>query len=286
MNRPRIGIDCRAEYFYTARVRTEGDTPRVETLARFRKEHLRGHEYLSGSDLTLCLPDREVMVKTLSFKNPDPEDLEALIRFELSQSLLDDEADFEFDFLSAGNNGRYLGLVHRRECHARILNIYGFKENDEYARTARFKMRAAALAEGYLKFCRYRDNELVGLVDLNKSVVSVGFIYGNRPVDLAYMTPSGEYLAEEAAGKKFAADFKTLVNFRLNVLSGAGVTVPLAALVITGEEISETLKTVLERYFPVGIRPPRIIPEYLTDSSGSSDIPIEKYLVALGLAVN
>ena len=169
MNRPRIGIDCRAEFFYTARVRTDGDTSRVETLARFKKENLKGHEYLADSDLTLCLPDREVMVKTLNLKKPDPEDLEAVIRFELSQSLLDDEADFAFDFLSAGSNGRYLGLVHRKECHVRVLNIYGFDEDDEYARSARFKMRAAALAEGYLKFCHHRNNELVGLVDLNKT---------------------------------------------------------------------------------------------------------------------
>ena len=286
MNRSQIGIDCRAEYFYTARVNTDDDAPRVQTLARFKKEHLKGHEYLSGSEITLCLPDREVMVKALNLNNPDPADLEAVIRFELSQSLLDDESDFAFDYLATGTNGRYLGLVHRRECHRQLLSFYGFDENDEYIKTARYKMRAVALAEGYLKFCHHRAGELVGLVDFNGPVVSVCFIYQNRPVDLAYLVPAGDYQVGEAAGKNFAADFKTMVNFRLNALNEAGVTVPLAALVITGDEISESLKTVLERYFPVGIRAPRIIREYFADPPENTDIPLEKYLVALGLAVN
>ncbi|MBN1213763.1 MAG: hypothetical protein JXA92_14425 [candidate division Zixibacteria bacterium] len=286
MNRTQIGIDCRAEYFYTVRVSTEGDNPRVQTLARFKKEHLKGHEYLSGSEITFCLPDREVMVKALNIKNPDLDDLETIIRFELSQSLLDDESNFVFDYLQVGTNGRYLGLVHRRECHKRLLSFYGFDENDDYVKTARYKMRATALAEGYLKFCQHRDGELIGLVDFNGPTVSICFIYQNRPVDLAYMTPAGEYLVGETAGKNFAADFKTLVNFRLSALAGAGVTVPLAALVVAGDKISESLKTVLEKYFPVGIRSPRIIREYFADPHENTEIPLEKYLVALGLAVN
>jgi len=286
VNQSSIGIDCRDEYYYTARVSTVDERCEIQTLARFKKEHLKGHQYLQGNQITFCLPDKEVQVKILHLKNSNISDLDALVRFEMSQLMLDDESDFDFSYLTTGDNGRYLGLGYRKSFREELLRHYGFDDSDAVAAMVQIKMRAVALGEGLLKFCHFSPGELVCLVDFNGTVISICFLYQGHIIDLAYMVLDKSNLSEERAKKTFAANFKTLVNFRTGLLFREGVTVPLAALIVTGDKIEEQLKKELEKYFPVGIRKPRIIQEYLPGPAESDEISLEKYLVALGLAVN
>ncbi len=282
----RIGIDCRTKYFYTARVGRINDSYHVQTLARIEKEHLRGQPYLVGHEITIGLPDKDVIVKSLNLKDIDVADPASVIRFEMACSLLDDEDEFAFEYLPAGDDGRYLALVHHKSCRETLLNLYGFEPGDEKQSTPRYKMRAMALGDGYLGFCRCAPTELVCLADFNLPLVSICFIYRQRIVDLAYMRVDRNLSTGPVALDMLAADFKTLVNFRLGLLAEQRQPLPLTSLVITGDDISEDFKTILKKYFLAEIGSPQLIREYFNDCPENNEIPFEKYLVALGLAVN
>ncbi|MDD5426741.1 MAG: hypothetical protein PHN52_09700 [candidate division Zixibacteria bacterium] len=286
MKQACIGIDCRSKYFYTARVGRVQDTYHVQTLARVEKEPLRGQPFLAGHEITFGLPDKDVIVKSLHLKDIDAVDPASIIRFEMACSLLDDEDEFAYDYLPAGDNGRYLALVHHKSCRETLLNLYGFEAGDEKQSVPRYKMRALALGDGYLGFCRCAPTELVCLADFNLPLVSICFIYRQRIVDLAYMTVDRNLSTGPAALDMLAADFKTMVNFRLGLLAEQRWSLPLTSLVVTGDGISEDFKTILKKYFLIEVGSPPLLREYFDGCPENKEIPFEKYLVALGLAVN
>jgi hypothetical protein len=82
-----------------------------------------------------------------------------------------------------------------------------------------------------------------------------------------------------------AVEFKTVVNFKLAMFLQDGVTVPLSALLLSGDNVEGEVCKVLERFFSVDIDTPKINSGFFAQPSELTSIPLEKYLVALGLAV-
>ena len=288
MNPYRIGLDCRREYFYTARVQTGLGRPEVHTLARFKKEQLPEHELLRDSEIFFCVPDNEVIVKKVRVKKNNIADIEQLVHFELSRAMLDPEDSFRFSYLPVGHDDGYLGFIYRRNKLEAITRQLGLDMPERSLASGGYLIRAAALGKGYLNFCRPVSEELVCLADFNDDTVSICFLYKNRIINLGYMNLKAGAFENDGSIRKVAIDFKTLVNFKLSALSENGVTVPLSGLVLSGEGLDTKIRTIFAEFFPVGVAAPSVIEEYFIgyDASERTEIPLEKYLVALGLAVN
>jgi len=288
MNPFRIGLDCRREYFYTARVQSGLGRPEVHTLARFKKEQLPEHQILKDSEIFFCVPDNEVIVKNVRVRKTNIADIEQLINFELSRSMLDSEDHFRFSYLPVGNNDNYLGFIYRRNKLEEITRQLGLDLPERSLSSGGYLIRAAALGKGYLNFCRPATEELVCLADFNENTVSICFLFKNRIINLGYMNLAAVSFEDDSGIRKAAIDFKTLVNFKLSALSEYGVTVPLSALILCGEGLNDKIRTIFAEFFPIGVASPAIIEEYFLGSGDEerTEIPLEKYLVALGLAVN
>ncbi|MFZ5980536.1 MAG: hypothetical protein ACOYVF_07865 [Candidatus Zixiibacteriota bacterium] len=288
MNPCRIGLDCRREFFYTARVQTGLGRPEVHALVRFKKGQLPEYQLLQESEIYFCVPDDEVIVKKVRVSKSNIAAIEQLVEFELSRSMLDSEDNFRFSYLPVGNSDSYLGFVYRRHHLEEMTRFLGLDLSERSLTSGGYLIRAAALGKGYLNFCRPVSEELVCLADINDRIVSICFLYKNRIINLGYMNLAAGAFDSDSSIRKAAIDFKTLVNFKLSALSENGVTVPLSGLVMCGDGLDTKIRTIFAEFFPVGVAAPSVIGEYFVGNEVRQrfEIPLEKYLVALGLAVN
>jgi len=273
------GIDCIGENPLAVVVESESDHRRVTRLAQ-----LEDLQPLSDDqELTVAVPDPAVMVKPLTLRETDPGELADRSRFELAAGLLESDRLFAFDLITTAQPERFLGLVYRTslldDCRA---SLFPTLRPD----LTRPRMRAAALAAGFLSFCEPESGELQALVDLGGDPISVALIYRGHPVSLSFLRNGFDY-SSEAGLKHLAIELKTIINFRLSALSEQGIATPLARLIPCGEQVSDDVVAALEKWFPTGVTRPtlersRFDPGLLPDGDHCS---ATNYLVALGVTV-
>lgn len=214
------------------------------------------------------IPDREVVVKSMHVPADQPLPSEERARFELAASLLDSEDFYTFDLIPTSRPNRILGLAYRRQSPT--------------GNTGR--MRAAALGMGYLTFARTEPGDLVCLADIGAEAVSVCFVYQKKIISLTSLAFDRSTPVDEQACKKIAVELRTITNFKLAELADLGITVPLAKLVVSGE-CEESWLPVFTRLFPTGVTRPRLNEAYFAESARGGEVPLERFMVALGLTV-
>ena len=171
------GIDCVGENPPAVVVDTENDHRRVTRLARL-------HDLLPLSDdqdLTVAVPDQDVIVKPLTLRDTDPGDRIERGRFELAAGLLEPDRLFTFDLVETAQPERFLGLIYRT---TRLEDHCSALLPDLRPTVAQPRMRAAALAAGYFAFCEPESGELQALVDLAGDPISVALTYRGRTISL------------------------------------------------------------------------------------------------------
>lgn len=282
-NQTRIGIDLRGDLYYVARIEHHPGRHEVKALLRLEHQHLGEHHLLSGGDLVLSIPDELVVVKKLNVGGDDDINLRA--QFELVQSLPEDESQYLFDLIQSGLDNRFVGLAIRRDQlndHRARLNGIGTGDTNG----SRCQMRAAALAMGYTGFCRKSGGDLVCLADFQQSSISLAFLYQHAITDLAHLPLGRHDLTCPAGFEKIAIELKTLVNFRTAALFSDGITTPLSCMIVSGDHVTDDAIASLRKSITVDINRPMINTGFFSSQSDLTSVPLEKYLVALGLAAN
>ncbi len=284
-NRNNLGIDYRSGRYYTARVCESDAGHKVTALVTTAKSELNVRRTLENGDVIFSVPDNEIMVKRLNLTETNEWNSDILARFELSQSLLDDEGEFYFAALSTGQTNRCLGLVTRRRSVERLAGSL-LSLPDLAGQSLRCEMRAVALGKGYLNFCHPEQGELICLADFGDNIVSICFVSGTNVIGLAHLPFSRFDLNSEQGIKRMAVEFKTVVNFELPSLFERGVTSPLSALIVTGHGGDGSVKSALEEHFRFPVTALRIDRRLLGVSPAVVEEPLEDYIVAMGLAAN
>ena len=279
----KIGIDLRGDVYYVARIEHHPGRHEVKALLRLEQEHLGQHHLVTGGELALSIPDELVMIKRLRLGGEEEVDLRA--RFEMVQALPEDESQYLFDIIRSGLEDRFVGLAVRRDRlndHKARLGSIG----NGAAENSRCQMRAAALAMGYTGFCRKSGGDLVCLADFQPSSVSLAFLYQGAIVDLAHLPLGKRDPGRADAFEKIAMELRTLVNFRTAALFSDGITTPLSCLVVSGDHLSDEAINRLRKSFSIDINRPVINTGFFSGQADLTSVPLEKYLVALGLAAN
>ncbi len=280
----RIGLDRRGELIYIARVEQHAGRPEVAALAQFDEAHLKGHHLLADGDLAFAVPDGEVTIKNITLPADEVENVEVKVRFEMVQSLLEDEAEFLFDSIYTGQPHRYLGVILRKSVFDTIVHDrYGF--DADAVGDDLWRVRAAALGRGYLEFCQREKGDLVCLADFGDGLLSVCFVYRNSIVGLAHLELDKFNLEDDADIKRMAVEFKTIVNFKLASFFEQGMTLPLSSLLLSGNCPNAKVSETVSGFFSVEVTAPQANPAFFSDSAAPAEIPFDKYIVALGLAV-
>ena len=231
----------------------------------------------------ISIPDEEVIVKRLTVSGDD--DIELRARFELSQTLPEGEADYFFDIAESGLEDRMIGMAMRKTRLSEYSDSL-FGANRESFPEAGYLVRSAALASGYTEFCRRFGGDLVCLADLTGSAVSLAFLYQNKMVDLCHLSLSKIDLSTTSGFAKMAMELKTLINFRTSSLFSEGITTPLSGMVISGDVVTDEFLAKLRGSFTIDINRPEINAGFFSSRADLASVPLEKYLVALGLAAN
>lgn len=273
----QIGIDCSDN-----RIRIVEFDPSTSRLVQITAENAESAPPLdTGRDITWAfgIPDNLCQVKILRLAAPTDTDLRLRAEFEMAQSQLEEPDLFRFDLIRTGQDNRHIGLIYRREALAIWQQACPLPLPDSQVEI-RYRCRAAALGLGFLNYARPAGGDLVCLADFSRPVTAVCLVHQQRIVDLAHLVAPAPPL-DDTAARRLAADFKTVVNFRLMALAHAGITVPLSRVMITNAP--DSLHPLLAEHFPVGITAPEPDPTRLP-AEPVADFPA--YLVALGLTVN
>lgn len=284
-----VGLDQRDGRCHLAGVEQQTGRAEIKALVSVESEQVASHQLLGGGCIVYAVPDELVMVKKISLGDITPDLADSAARFELAQSLLEDEREFYFDIISTGSGNQFLGTITRRQRANQLITAvlpgdpnHARVDKKRYPFTCR--ARAVALGKGYLAFCHRDAGELICLADFTEHLVSVCFVRHNNLVGLDRLKISGFDLSTDTGIGRMAVEFKTMVNFKLTSLFDNGVTVPLAALLINhdpGSRVAEALSV----YFPNIIGVPRINTGFFSDPSVADTTHLPDYLVALGLTV-
>ncbi len=280
----RVGIDLRGDRFFAARVESVDGQPRIKALFRFEDLASVGNDLLDSSRLIVSVPDSRVIVKRLTLES-EQADLRQRVAFELCQVLMEEERNLLVDSIDTGRADQFLGLAIRKESFRRIAEkTLGRQLNGSGGVGGR--MRGAALADGYLKFCKPIGGDLIGLVDFCAQEISVVFLYRGKVIDLSHLSATRFDLSTEERLYKAAIDLKALINFKMDTFFKSGISLPLAALIVTGDGVDKGSRELLKRQLAADIRPAEFNSGLLPEQYSSENLPLEKYLVPLGLAAN
>jgi len=281
--RTRIGIDVGARLYYVARVDHGGGRAEVKALARFQPGQLEGHHLVEGGEIVWSIPDDQAVVMNLYAPSNGDLPGETSARFELCQSLLDDEHEFHCEIVDTGRKDRYLGVALRRDSDRRVAPV--LSKNARDAAEPSWCLRALALGRGYSAFCRTTGGDLVCLADFADQLASLCLIFHDRIVGLGRMKLDRSVDDDADATARTAKELKTVVNFNLARVAKEGVTVPLSAMVVSGHGATTDLAEAIEEYFPGMTTSPVISTGFFSERGTIEKIPMDKYLVALGLTV-
>lgn len=281
----RTGIDCRGEVYYGARVDYSKGRPEIKALVRSDKASLGQQPLLLGDQLSLSVKQRDVICKELNLSELSNQKAQIVGRFEMIQSLLASESEFAYEILpSDDETGRHLGMMVRHTILEELKQSVYEPAVPEKG-NCRFQARGTALGKGYIRFGRSVGSDFVCLVDFTDDEASICFLFKRHIIGITGWTVDRSALIATEAPIHLVAELKTVIGFRLDSLFANGVTVPLTRMLIGGEGISERLCSCLSDYFSLPVEKPELNRGFLGDRNQGESIPLENYLVALGLTV-
>lgn len=280
----RVGIDIHDDLALVARVSNDLGRPVVDRLDELAVDELAGQPWLNSCQLVLGLDDALVQVKNLTLKLPPEIDFRAAGKFELSHCLLEPEENFLFSTYRTGLEHNFVGTICRLERLKRLVDRLGLAPKDGF-RSDNFIARSAALGSGYMAYCHDEPGELIGVIDLGGQSAAISLIYKSRPISLAHMPLANGTDDDEPRLKQIAVQAKTMINLQISRLSGEGLNLPLATLILSGEQADQRACDIFSGQFPSGVKLPTINPAFLIDSLNGRD-DIGRFLVPMGLAFN
>lgn len=278
-----VGIDRRNDTTYAARVKIGSGRPQIMALVRSDSQHLVEHDLLRDSELVFSVPDAEAAVHRFHVDSQDTSEVDLKARFELAQSVLDDESAFVYDTVVSDTPHCCLGMVMRRK---RLEELMPQRYPGLYmgAHTGPSRLRAVALGYGYLGFCRPAGGEFVCLADFADTQASLCFVYKGRVIGLGYLGSEYMNTGDVSGLRRLGIEFKTVVSFQSDGLFERGVSVPLSRILITGDNDGRIAEE-LAGHFTAQVDHPQINPGFFSDPAKSPSRPLGEYLVALGLTL-
>ncbi len=279
------GLDLRGEKLLAASTRLESGrliVERLETSSAIESPHL---SLVGGDRIRLAVSDHHTMVKTIRLSETGSTNLNDRLQFELIQSLLEPAEMFQFDQASSGIPERYLGFIWRKEYLYELTTKLGLNE-ESTAEPVSYRARSIALGRGFLAVCDGRDDNLVVLVDLAGDGASLCYLYNRHVVDVAVMSLGGYDLNGDTGRRSFGVDLRTLMNYKLSTLLDSGISVPLAGLYLTGEQVDDAVIAAVQESFPVAVSIPKPREGFFGAFDDATHRALPLYLIAIGLTVN
>lgn len=282
-NRLTLGLARLGGKLFSAAVDHQSGRPEVKSFVT--ASDTIDEKLFGRGRLFFNVDQRLAVVRKISIQPSSPIKAAELIRFEMSQSLLEPPDHFYFDFLPiADDNGfrRFISIAyHRREINQQIEAFANHLQ-----KPSGFKLDAIALSAGYLTFCRQERGEFHILVNIESDSVAMAVLYKQniRLISRPEIKP-GQTIDDERA-KKIAAELRIVIDFLLAELFGEGLTIPLSRMILSGEHAAnQSLRQALADQLKIEIARPRFNEGYFKHYDKTlDDNAAERFLIPLGLA--
>lgn len=267
-------------------VRVENDGARLLVTSLLSSDNGLDHETLDSGRLFFAVDERLAVVKKIRVRKTSLLETAELVRFELTQTLLDPPESFYYDSLPLDEPDgyrRFLAIAyHRRGIDACI---------DDYARLLRkpsgFKLDAVALATGYLTFCRVAPGDLQVLLDIGPESATIALVHNQRLRSLGRLDVPFAAGVTITEANRLGAELKMKLGYLLAELFDEGITVPPARVILSGPFAhDELLVAALAEHVTAEVTRPDFHLGYfqpgVTETVGGR---LEEFLIPLGLAV-
>jgi hypothetical protein len=264
-------------------VRVENDGARLLVTSLLSSDNGLDHDNLDSGRLFFAVDERLAVVKKVRVRKTSLLETAELVRFELTQTLLDPPESFYFDSLPLDElegYRRYLAIAyHRREIDACI---------DDYSHRLRkpsgFKLDSVALAAGYLTFCRVEPGDLQVLLDIGPENVAIALLHNGRLRSIGRLDAPFASGVTIPGANRLGAELKMKLGYLLAELFDEGITVPVARVIVSGPFAhDELLSTALAEQITAEIARPEFHKGYFP--SETTGTRLEEFLIPLGLAV-
>ena len=277
----RLGLDCRGDLLYAARVTPDGGRPQIKALLRLPTGRELDHDLLKDARRILSIPENLITTRIHNLVDDEQIPIQKRALFEVSTALPGELEDFLIDLVETPVKRNQLSFVARRKLIIDYsLSVLGNGGD------LQFKTRALAMCNGYLNFASLTPGELICMADATDRIVSACLIYRKKMVAMFGIDMGGKNVDDDATWKRIIAEFNTLLNHRLEILFTQGITVPLASIIVTGHFAREDCQDILRRKLSVEIGRPQINRGFFVDPDSVDQVPVEDYIVALGLTVD
>lgn len=267
-------------------VRVENDGARLMVTSFQSSDTGLNRDTLESGRLFFAVDERLAVVKKIRVRKTSLLETADLVRFEMSQTLLDKPESFYFDSLPLDEPDgyrRFLAIAyHRREIDACI---------DEYERRLRkpsgFKLDAVALAAGYLAFCRVAPGDLQVLIDVGPENATIALIHNRRLCSVGRLDAPFTSGMTIASANRLGAELKMKLGYLLAELFDEGITVPAARVILSGPFAGdELLQAALAEHVSAEVTRPEFHPGYFQPEAAEEFAGrLDRFLIPLGLAV-
>ena len=241
---------------------------------------------LDSGQLIFNVNEKLAIVKNIDIKTAGGFKVDDLVRFELSQALLDAPSEYYYDALLIGEkngNRRFLTIAyHRRDIDRQI---------DEYSRHLRkptgFRLNSVALARGYLTFCEHGSEELQILIDIDSDGGIMTTLYKGSIYGINRLTTEIRENDLEQQALLLAREIKMTIAYQLARLVQDDIAVNPDRLIVSGKLAdNNALIEPLKNYLNLDVDRPRFNLSLFNPTATTIDkYSPTMFLIPLGLAV-
>jgi len=252
----------------------------IDTIADIDPEDFNGDLIDSEGDFYFSVPEKDAIIKWVIIPSEGNLDPLKLIQFELASSLPDSENKYYFDSHNSGSAKNNLAIAYNRNSiEQKISSLQRI-----VPKPSGFRLRSLAMASAYDNYCYHESGKLVCLLDISDRQSSYCFLRNNQPLLIGGLENSTDTENKNNDGlDRFIIDLIATLQYALSEISGAGYSIPLSSIIISGPLADSEMVTKIEKSMNVKSGPPRLKKELFAPEIFPK---AGNYLVSLGLTVD
>ena len=228
-------------------------------------------------ELYFSISEKDALIKNLKLDRDNNLDKEKLIFFEFAVSNLGDPDNFFVDFQKINGGEEYLVCGFNKDMVREKMDYW----TDCLIKPSGFKLRAMALARGYLNFCWKEEGELLCIIDISDDQTSFCFLHRDCPVAFGHVSGTLYDLEDEKSiSNRYLTDLSASIQYYQMRLHHAGYTAPLSRILLSGSSASNGACLILKESNGIPTTLPSV-KKALFSPETSEQAP--KFLVNLGL---
>jgi hypothetical protein len=276
----RIGLDFQSNAILLAQIDQAQNQP-IQKLEIFSMQGLSIRRFGQEDEVIVSVLDNLFMVKRCSSLSGGPSAPLRRLEFELKHMLLDNTGEYVYETIENNwKNDKSVTALIRLGTFRKAVESQ-FPELSLLSQL-HFGARSIALGRGFLSYAEQSTDRLYCLLDTTAPTAALAIVHCNQLLDIASLSTDHLRTGTTIGLQYFAAELKTVIDFRRQLLPSALEKAPLIVLLTAGENIL----TVLRERLHTEVDIPSINETMIPRSFFPAGTTPASFLIALGLTID